>query len=91
MATQGTATVDFGTGGSDASVNVTGQGSITTANLAEAWMSGDASSNNLAGAAAAEGLQAYAGAITNAVGFTITVKCPVGLAFGQYKVNWVWN
>jgi hypothetical protein len=92
MATQGTATVDFGTGAYDTSVAVTGQGAITTANLVEAWMSLDATSNNLAGAALAEGLKAYAGDIINGTGFTIYVKCPnPGRAFGQYKVNWVWN
>ena len=90
MATQGTATVDFGTGKPDASVAVTGQAGITTANLVEAWLSGTATANNLDDAGFAERLQVYAGDIVNATGFTIYALCPVGRAFGQYNVNWVW-
>ena len=91
MATQGTATLDFGTGKSDTSVAVTGQAGITTANLVEAWLSGAATSNNLADAGFVEGLRIYAGDIVNGTGFTIYAFCPSGMAFGQYTVNWVWN
>lgn len=91
MATQGTAVIDFGTGAYDASVAVTGQAAITTANLVEGWLSGTATSNNLADAGFAEGIQVWAGDIVNGTGFTLYAKCPFGRAFGQYNINWVWN
>jgi hypothetical protein len=91
MATTGTATIDFGTGKTDTSVAVTGQGAITTSNLVEAWLSGAATSDNLADAGFADQIQVYAGDIVNATGFTIFALCPVGRAFGQFTCNWVWN
>ena len=91
MATTGTATVDFGTGAYDTNLAVTGQAGITTSNLVEAWLSGTASSNNLADAGFVEQLQIYAGDIVNGTGFTIYAFCPSGRAFGQYVINWVWN
>jgi hypothetical protein len=91
MSTQGSATLDFGTGKTDTSVAVTGQASITTSNLVEAWLSGVATSNNLTDAGFAENLQIRAGDIVNATGFTIYAFCRTGSAFGQYTVNWVWN
>jgi hypothetical protein len=91
MATQGTATIDFGTGKLDTSVAVTGQGGITTANLVEAWLSGNSTANNLTDAGFAEPLLIFAGDIVNATGFTIYAQCLTGRAFGQYVCNWVWN
>lgn len=91
MATQGTVTVDFGTGKYDTSVVVTGQSGITTANLVEAWLSGVATSNNLADAGFVEQIQVYAGDIVNGTGFTVYAFCPQGRAFGQYVCNFVWN
>jgi hypothetical protein len=87
MATQGTATVNFGSGATDASVAVTGQGAITTANLVEAWplVSGNDDSPWV------EHMTAYAGNIINGTGFTIYVKPAVGFAFGSYSIGWVWN
>lgn len=82
--------MDFGTGKYDTSVAVTGQGGITTANLVEAWLSGVATSNNLADAGFVERIQVYAGDIVNGTGFTVYAFCPQGRAFGQYVANWVW-
>lgn len=92
MATQGTATVDFGTGATEASVAVTGQAGFTSGtNLVEAWVSGLATSNNPAGSAREEQFSVIIDPEVTATGFTINVKPKIGLAFGQYKVNWVWN
>ena len=91
MATQGTATIDFGTGKLDTSVAVTGQGAITTANLVEAWLSGTSTANNLTDAGFAENMLIFAGDIVNGTGFTIYAQVQQGRAFGQYVVNWVWN
>ena len=86
MSTQGTATVNFGSGAPDASVVVTGQSGITTANLVEAWpaVQGDDS-------AWVDGIQCYAGNIVNGTGFTIYAKPLMGNALGSYTINWVWN
>lgn len=91
MGAQGTATIDFGSGKSDANVAITGQGAITTTNLVEAWMSGVATSNNLADAGFVDEIEVYAGDIVNGTGFTAYAMCRRGLAFGQYVLNWVWN
>lgn len=91
MATQGTATLDFGTGASDAKVTVTGQTGITGTMLVEAWLSGAATSNNLADAGFVELMHIYAADIIAGTGFTIYGVVPFGRAFGQYTVNWVYN
>ena len=91
MSTQGTATVDFGNGATDVTVAVTGQASITTSNLVEAWIAIVSTANNTADNAWVEDLEIDAGNVVNATGFTIYAKCNRGRAFGQYKVNWVWN
>lgn len=91
MSQQGSATIDFGTGNTDAKVTVTGQTAILGTNLVEAWLSGAATANNLADAGFAEQLQVYAGDIVAGVGFTIYALVPSGRAFGQYVTNWVWN
>lgn len=92
MATQGTATVDFGTGATEASVAVTGQAAFTSGvNLVEAWVSGLATANNPAGSAREEGLRVIVDPEVTGTGFTINVHTAIGKAYGQYKVNWVWN
>ena len=90
MSTQGTATVDFGTGKTDASVVVTGQAGILSNSFLEAWLSGAATSNNPVDSGFTEQLTVYAGDVIAGTGFTIYALCPVGRAFGQYVVNWVW-
>jgi hypothetical protein len=91
MGAQGTVTVDFGTGKLDTNAPVTGQGAITTANLVEAWLSGNSTSNNLTDAGFAEDFLVFAGDIINGTGFTVYVQSQFGRGFGQYVVNWVWN
>jgi hypothetical protein len=87
---KGTAIIDFSTGKLDTSVAVTGQASITTGNLPQAWLSGTASSNNLNDAGFAEDMLIFAGDIVAGTGFTIYAFCKFGRAFGQYNVNWSW-
>ena len=87
MSTQGTATASFGAGAQDVAVVVTGQSSITTSNLVEAW---PAVLNN-DDSPWVEQLKCYAGNIVNGVGFTIYVKPAQGNAIGNYTINWVWN
>lgn len=91
MGAQGTAVVDFGTGKLDTSVVVTSQASILASSLAEAWLSGAATVNNLNDAAFAEELEVFASDIVAGAGFTIYVFCRHGLAFGQFTVYWCWN
>lgn len=87
----GTATIDFGAAETTASVDVTGQSSMTTANLVEAWIRPVATATNTADNHLAESLRIIAGNIVNGVGFTIYAVCDRGLAHGQYTVAWVWN
>ena len=94
MATQGTASIDFGADGkTDASVAVTGQaGFVAGTNLAEAWISPIASANNTADNHWVEILDKpqVIDQVTG-TGFTIVLKCNQGRAFGQFNLNWVWN
>ena len=94
MATQSTATIDFGiNGATDASVTVTGQaGFVAGTNLVEAWISPLATSNNTADNHWFESLDRpmIINPITG-VGFTIVLKCNFGRAFGQYNLGWVYN
>jgi hypothetical protein len=92
MATQGTATADFGTGAVEASIAVTGQAGFTTVtNLVEAWVSGLATATNPTGSAREEQFTVIVDNEITGTGFTINVKPQLGRAYGQYKVNWVWN
>ncbi len=73
MGAQGTATLDFGAfpGASDASVAVTGQGSITTSALVEAWIRPVDTADHTADEHMVETIKVFAGNIVNGVGFTI--------------------
>lgn len=86
MATQGSTTVNFGSGAMEATATVTGQSAITTSNLVEAWpaWSGDDSPW-------VEQMEVIAGNIVAGTGFTILVKPAIGKAYGTYTINWVWN
>lgn len=101
MATQGTATLDFGAfpGKSDASVAVTGQTSITAGSLVEAWIVPTATADHSADEHLVETLKVMAGNIVAGVGFTIygantnQVSDPSASPqlYGQWSVGWVWN
>jgi len=89
----GTATVDFGAypGASQASVVITGQGSITTSSFVEAWIRPQAdTADHTVDEHIVEQLKVTASEIVNGTGFTIHVECINGLSHGQWDVNWVW-
>lgn len=73
MATQGTAILDFGAfpGASDASVAVTGQASILTTSLVEAWIRPEATVDHSADEHMVETLKVFAANIIAGTGFTI--------------------
>ena len=95
MATaQGTATLNFGAhpGSNEASVAVTGQGSIAATSKAEAYvMADDTTADHTAQDhryfAALAGLTC--GTPTAATGFTIYARCTEKLS-GQFQIRWVW-
>lgn len=72
MAT-GTATVDFGAfpGASDASLVITGQGSIVAGSLVEVWLRPAATADHTADEHLLETLKVMAGNIVAGTGFTI--------------------
>jgi hypothetical protein len=85
---QGTTTVNFGAGSSDASVFVSAP-TITSSNLVEAWIFPTATTNNEADCHWVEDLTVIAGNIVNSSGFTIYAKCNTVLAHGIYTIAWV--
>jgi hypothetical protein len=93
MSTQGTATVNFGTGALEATVVITGQTAYNaTTNLVEAW----ALANETLGSAQddscwVEMMQTYVINRITGSGFTILLKPAMGKAIGSYNVGWVYN
>lgn len=73
MATQGTATLDFGAfpGASDASVAVTGQATIGSGSLVEAWLFPATTADHTADEHWVETIQVRAGNVIAGTGFTI--------------------
>lgn len=90
MATQGTTTVDFGAGATDASASVA-SASIGASNLVEAWVFPADTASNTADNHWVDDIRVMAGAVVAGVGFTIYAKCQTGLAHGVFNVGWVWN
>ena len=93
MAT-GTAVVLFPAlpdGDSNATLTVTGQGSILSTSLVEAWISYAATSDHSADEHLVEQLRVLAGNIVTGVSFDIVVVYD-GLSgvYGGWNVNWVW-
>lgn len=90
MSTQGTTTIDFGSGKTDTSVSVASAG-ITGSQLVEAWLSPVATASNTADNHWVDDLHIVAGAANAGVGFTIYATCKTGMAHGLFTVNWVYN
>lgn len=101
---QGTATLDFGAfpGKSDASIAVTGQGSIVAGSLVEAWLRPVATADHTADEHMVETLKVVAGDIVNATGFTIYGFNQSQLnesgagdkgtrLWGLWTIAWAWN
>lgn len=95
MATgQGTATIDFGShpGTNEASVAVTGQGTISATSKAEGYIMGDDSTGDHTASdhrylSALVGITC--GTPTAATGFTIYARSLQDLT-GTFKLRWVW-
>lgn len=93
MAAQGTATLDFGVwpGAAEASVAVTGQGSILTGSQVEAWVRLTATADHSVDEHRVERLKVLAGNIVAGTGFTIYGESTgPGLLTGQWSIDWVW-
>ena len=88
--TQGTTTVDFGTGKTDVSVAVSAP-AITGTQLVEAWVFPATTASNTADNHWVEDLHIVAGNVSAGVGFTIYASCKTGLAHGIYNIGWVFN
>ena len=92
MSTQGTATVNFGTGALEATVVVTGQTGFGTSNVVEAWPLANETIGSLPNDGAwVEQMNVYATQWIAGTGFTILMKPNIGKAYGSYNVGWVWN
>ena len=76
MGAQGTTLVDFGAfpGASDTSVAVTGQSTIASGSLAEAWIFPAATADHTADEHWVETIQVMAGNVVAGVGFTIYAR-----------------
>ena len=90
----GSATIDFGAypGSSEASVAVTGQGTISSTSKAEAWIMGDdtSSSHTAADHRYASALMGLTcGTPSAGTGFTIYARALDKLQ-GTWTVRWVW-
>jgi hypothetical protein len=95
MPGNGTATLNFGSfpGSPTALVAVTGQGSILTGSLIEAWISPPGgSSDHSEDEHVVENIKIRVGAIVVATGFTIFGECwPLGTSvYGNWNVAWAW-
>ena len=94
MSTQGTALLDFGAfpGASDASVAVTGQTSILSGSLVEAWIRPAATTDHSADEHIVDPPRIVAADIVAATGFTIHAFSNNTVPHhGKYTVAWVWN
>ena len=87
MAT-GTTTVDFGTGKTDTSVEVSEP--TIGAEKVEAWIIPATTATNTPDAHWVEDLVVIAGQAVAGVGFTIYAKCRTGFAHGEYNLGWVY-
>jgi hypothetical protein len=89
----GPATVDFGTGGTEASVVVIGQATIASTSKIQVWIQENSTASNTTTdhLFAAVALRFAAGAIVAGTGFTIYATSIAGFAAGQFTVNWSWT
>lgn len=76
MGAQGTTTIDFGAfpGGYDASVTVTGQATILSGSLVEAWIAPVATADHTADEHRLESIAVMAGDVVAGTGFTIYAR-----------------
>ena len=102
MAGSGTTSVDFGVfpGKSDASVAVTGQGSIVAGSIVGAWIRPVATADHTADEHWVETLEVFAGNIVAGTGFTIYARNTNQIndsknggprIYGAWTVAWAWS
>jgi hypothetical protein len=103
MATTGTAILDFGDFAAsnstyshpltEATVTITGQGSITANSFVEAWIRAEpsGSADHSMDEHFVENIRVIAGNISAGVGFEIRGECLLGGTYGAFTVNWVWT
>lgn len=103
MGAQGIATLDFGAfpGTSDAALVITGQASILSGSLVEAWILPVTTTDHTADEHWVEELRVFAGNIVASTGFTIygvhqpamqdieSGQCTN--VYGVWNIGWVWN
>lgn len=90
MSTQGTTTVNFGSGSTDATATVSAP-SITGGQLVEAWIFPAATATNTVDNHWVDDIKVIAGNVQAGVGFTIYAHCKTGFAHGTYTVGYVFN
>lgn len=90
MASQGTTTVDFGTGNTDVTIFVASP-AITTGQLVEAWLSPTDNGSNTADDHLFVEMDVKAYGVVNGSGFSIYCYCRTGVTTGIYTLAWVYN
>lgn len=95
MGAQGTATINFGAfpGSTDTSVAVTGQTSILSGSLVEAWILPAATADHSVDEHLVEPITVIAGNVVAGTGFTIyaNTREDNSLVYGQWNIAWCWN
>lgn len=94
MPGSGTTTINFGTAATptmNPSVAVTGQGSILSGSLVEAWLFPASTADHSVDEHLAENLKIIAGPPTAGVGFTIYGFPTNGTVRGMFTVAWAWS
>ena len=96
MAT-GTATLDFGAfpGKADTSLAITGQGSIVSGSLVEAWLRPADTADHTADEHMVEAINVFAADIVASTGFTIHGRSTTQFGqstrlYGTWSVAWAW-
>jgi hypothetical protein len=92
VSASGSTTVDFGTpGATDVTKAVTGQASILSGSLVEAWISPVATADHNADEHWVEEIQVTAGNVVAGTGFTIYARTrSAHKLHGLWTVSWVW-
>lgn len=87
---KGTAPLDFGAGKSDTSVIITGQSSILSSNVVNAFIIPSTTAEHSVEEHLAEELIVMAGNIVAGIGFTIYGKTGNVALRGKYNIGWSW-
>ena len=93
MATQGTASVNFGAwpGVTDTTLVISGQPGILSTALVEAWLAPRATVDHSADEHVVDGPILLAGNIEPGTGFTVFAQSRGLALYGLWSINWVYN